>query len=648
MKMKSLFKRITAALFAVALLLSTVACTSEPPADGDKGNVDLNQKESPSVTALVEKGELPALEQRLPEEPLVLKTEEYGAYGGTMRQTVTNAMRGHAFAIMGLYQRNLVVWNEDHTEIVPNLAKTVTLSEDAMKLTVTLRKGLKWSDGHPMTTEDVQFWWDAYANNKTLSPGNTTWDGKELKVIDEVTFEMTFDEPEPLILSRMADGSTGSYWYFPKHYLEKYHLDYNPNAEAEAEKLMFTSWINCFLDRLEMMNNPDLPVMTPWRLNTSGTAASQLELVRNPYYWATDDKGRQLPYIDSCLINLVQSDELVAMKLVSGEFDIAYANVMENMADYSLYARNKESGGYDIFTAEFEEPNAMNIHLNTTSLDTVKRAYFQNKDFRVALSYAINRQNIVDVRYTVGTYKSEVRQFAPIPESDYYSEKMATQYTEFDQAKANQMLDALGLTQRDENGMRLMSDGRVLSIVIDVPTYSSLWMDVANMIASDWQAVGINASTKSVDPSLWETRCIGNNFDCTVFTGGGGFEVLSELTVNDYTGYEFFAWPQRYFAGAYAWKNSDGQGGVEPMECVKQLWEVGQKLVNEPDPDEQKKLVDEILKIHEDNFLILGICTRLPAMYLINNRMHNIPANLSPSWTYGATGYARPDQYWIG
>ena len=191
-----------------------------------------------------------------------------------------------------------------------------------------------------------------------------------------------------------------------------------------------------------------------------------------------------------------------------------------------------------------------------------------------------------------------------------------------------------------------MRNGKVLSIVIEVPAYSNQWLDVANMIASSWQKIGINASTKSVDTSLWDTHCASNSFDCTVFTGGGGFEALSDLTVNDYTGYDYFAWPQRFAAGAYTWRSTKGQGGVEPPQYIKDLWDLGEKLVQEPDKQQQQQDVEQILKIHRDNLLVLGVCSRLPALYLVKNNVHNVPT-LSPSWAYGYTGHGSPDQYYI-
>ena len=82
--------------------------------------------------------------------------------------------------------------------------------------------------------------------------------------------------------------------------------------------------------------------MTPWMLVTKGAGASQLIFERNPYYWAVDTEGNQLPYMDTCVINIVESADITKMKAISGEFEVAVASIMENFADYPLYAENAE------------------------------------------------------------------------------------------------------------------------------------------------------------------------------------------------------------------------------------------------------------------------------------------------------------------
>lgn len=654
-KIRKIAKIFIGVVLCISLIGSLAACAgstsnTEKTTSNTAVNsaVDTSQKEAPMLAEEVKAGNLPSVDKRLPENPLVITPYEgLGQYGGTWQQSVTVGTKGHAFSSIGYYEgRNLLTWSMDKKKIIPNIASDVKLSPDAKLLTVTLRKGLKWSDGEDMTTDDVEFWWKAYAINQTVSPGSKTWNDCTLTIVDKQTFTMQFQEARPFILNEMADGTTGSYWFLPKHYLGQFHKDYNADADAVSKKLNFDDWTKCFLDRMDYLTNQGLPVMGPWVLKTSGSAASTLTFERNPYYFGVDTAGRQLPYIDKCIVNICESDEMVKMKAVSGEFDLAFACVAENFSDYPLYAQSADSGGYTVKTADYDEPNALNIHINLSDKDLEKRKYMGNVQFRQALSLAINRQEIVDTQYTVGDYKADIRQFSPCPTSPYFDKDMSTQYTQYDVAQANKLLDGLGLTNKNTDGYRLLSNGQAFSIVIDVPNYSSQWIDVAAMIAKYWQDVGINASARSIDPSLWDTRIANNDFDCTVMTGGGGFANLSNLDVNDLTGYDFLGWPQTFASANYTYRSSKGKSGVEPSDAVKQLWQLGESLVHETDKQKQDDLAKQILKIQKDNLFVLGICTRLPAVYLVKNYMHNVPP-LDPSWTYGYTGFARPEQYYI-
>ncbi len=245
-------------------------------------------------------------------------------------------------ASIGFYSgRGLVVNSVDKKEIIPNIATSVDISPDSKVYTIVLRKGLKWSDGQPMDTKDVNFWWKSIATNKTITPSQTEWEGVTLNIIDDVTFEMKFSTAKPLQLNAMAEYQWNAY-FAPEHYLKQFHPDY-ANADELAKKAKdagFDDWGKFFVDRNDYQNNPDLPTMTPWMLVTKGAGASQIIFERNPYYWAVDTAGNQLPYMDTCVMNIVESADITKMKAISGDFEVAVASIMENFSDYPLYAEN--------------------------------------------------------------------------------------------------------------------------------------------------------------------------------------------------------------------------------------------------------------------------------------------------------------------
>ncbi|MCK4419299.1 hypothetical protein KAV79_05790, partial [Candidatus Aerophobetes bacterium] len=185
----------------------------------------LAYNEAPMLRVKVAAGELPSVEERLPDEPTVVKVvEEIGQYGGTlnvfaMDQTPWNDMtEGPERA------GYLAVFTED-ANIVGHLAKALELSEDQKSLTIYLREGTKWSDGHPFTVEDIVFMFEALHWNDNVETWNDMPEVTRLKIIDDYTVRLEADEPSPLMLPKMVTF-IGSHWFMfhPKHYLEKWHI----------------------------------------------------------------------------------------------------------------------------------------------------------------------------------------------------------------------------------------------------------------------------------------------------------------------------------------------------------------------------------------------------------------------------------------
>jgi peptide/nickel transport system substrate-binding protein len=359
-----------------------------------------------------------------------------------------------------------------------------------------------------------------------------------------------------------------------------------------------------------------------------------------------DTAGNQLPYIDRIQASIVQSGDVAKMRVIAGEADVQLATIMESFSDYPLFAENQANGNYKLKTVDFAEPNAMNIHINMNSQDDAKRPIMGSADFRKALSLALDRDKIIATHFTVGPQKSTPRNFAPYPASAYLDKDMAANYVRFDQAEANRLLDSLGLNRKNAAGKRLLPDGKVFQMVIDVPTYSGEWIDIGLQIAECWQAVGIDVTARSLDPGLWGQRVQGNDFDVSIHTGGGGFPVPSPGEINSYTGYDHADWPVYYMVGNIIYQVTKGKEGFAPDADVQRLWEIGEAAVVEGDQEKLKALMQEAFNIHKKNLYVLGIGTRLPALYIVKNNIHNVPP-LSVEWTFGHGGHGRPSQYYF-
>ena len=273
-------------------------------------------KQAPMLDELVQAGTLPPVEQRVPEEPLVIKPlEEIGKYGGTLRRGFTGPgddENGNRY-VSG---DKLVFWDYTGTEFRPALAKSWEFSDGDRIFTIQLRKGHKWSDGAPFTADDFVFWYEDIYLNKDLVPtphASFAINGKqgEIEKVDETTVRFVFEEPYPLFLTilggttfmgsgHMTNRGFHGGAYAPAHYLKQFLPQVHrrrPTSTRWPRRPTSRTGSPCSSSRTSGTLNPDLPMLGPWRtVQPINTPTWVLE--RNPYYYEVDTEGNQLPYID--------------------------------------------------------------------------------------------------------------------------------------------------------------------------------------------------------------------------------------------------------------------------------------------------------------------------------------------------------------
>jgi peptide/nickel transport system substrate-binding protein len=203
--------------------------------------------ENPLFAARVAGGSLPPVEQRLPEEPLVVMPyDECGKYGGTLRGASKEPESGTS-EILSWRQANLVRMADDLHTIVPNVAKSWEWNQDATEITFHLRKGHRWSDGAPFTTDDVVFYFDDIIKNTDIHetvPSEWVIGGKPVEVtkVDDLTFKLKFAAPYPGLLHFLATGGSFFEPFAPRHHYSAYHIKYNPKADEEAKAAGAEGW----------------------------------------------------------------------------------------------------------------------------------------------------------------------------------------------------------------------------------------------------------------------------------------------------------------------------------------------------------------------------------------------------------------------
>jgi peptide/nickel transport system substrate-binding protein len=617
-------------------------------------------QQAPSLDAAVEAGEIPAVELRLPGAPLVVPPQEQiGSYGGTLRLN-GGVDRPNWVAFHFGYEPLLRFAPEDRT-VVPNVATSIEPNDDGTAYTIRIVPGIRWSDGEPFTVDDIIFWIEDIAGNEEFNPAlglngwsggfppnwRATFDGNvvgpEVEKLDDFTLRVTFPVPNGRFILGQAGWANDVVTRFPKHYLGQFHPAYNEDLDALVAEEGFSEWIELFRARLDWPANPDMPTITPWVLNSSAMGgASAFRAVRNPYYWKVDPEGNQLPYIDEVQWTITQDTEVELLAVLNGEIDAKFHGHWTRVTSFdnkALISDNADRGDYRLIEQR-GYLGVVSIDLNLTHRDPVKRAVFNDKDFRIGLSHAINRQEIIDLIY-LG--QGEPWQFAPVRESDVFDEGFAKQYTEFDPELANSYLDRV-LPERNDDGMRLGPDGAPLTILLEVQADRQAWIQTAELIQRYWEAVGIDSEIRTAEPSLIRARNNANDFDTSFGITGAG-TVMNMLTFNPYP---IYTWPNNFERRAPLWAN--WYLNLEPAEAppmeVQQALELHDQLQATPHYEEQLALAKLIIDISESLFLGFGITPQAPRYSVIANDLRNVPEPML--WQPFFPGSIRSEQFFFG
>ena len=591
--------------------------------------------EAPMLTERVEAGTLPAVDDRIPSNPMILQpVDEVGQYGGTLTVPVTSLAASTGLLNLAGYEP-LMRWDTQWLRVLPNIAQSVDTNDEATIYTFHLRSGMRWSDGTPFTSTDIMFWYEAVFSNAELTPRPPNWlstDGVPVVVSapDDMTVIFEFAQPNGFFLYELANNLGTAPTRYPRHYYEQFHPDYNSEIDELIAEGEFEDWTALFESKTES-GNMDKPVLGAWLLIENGET---LIAERNPYYWKIDSNFNQLPYID--YLEFVEvSDEASLTEAVDNAdasmiFDDTLADfVADDMTEITLISSYS---------------TAMVIGLNLTHPDPVIRETFQNKDVRIALSHAIDRQRIVD---EVFDGESEPYQVAPRPESPYFNETMAYQYTEYDVDLANQMLDFAGYDQRDADGYRLNPDGEPIVFSFQTNTASDESLDILQIIIENWQDVGINVSLEEYPPEAtqdyYNLLFAGMHYTYTSEGVGGLNEILEPayyFPVHQYASWYASGWGQWY-------TDPTSPLAVEPPPGVKRQMELYSQLRNTLDPDEQAQLMTEILEIAADEFLVMGTVTDANSYIRISDSLHNVPPTMPSAFAYPAPAPSNPAQYFI-
>ncbi|MBI5771314.1 MAG: ABC transporter permease subunit [Verrucomicrobia bacterium] len=592
--------------------------------------------EAPVLAELVREGRLPPVAERVGSEPAVMEgVDGIGRYGGAWYRLI-NSMQDLTTIYWRMSAANLVRWSPQGYPIVPHVAKSWAVSADQRSYTFTLRRGMRWSDGAPVTADDIVYWYEQEVLFFNVPPRLLRAGANfgRVEKVDELRVRFVFDQSNPLFLERLA--STGMNYddytdhITPAHFLRKYHPALGDPAfiRRTMEAYQLTSPVALY-KKVKHYLNPEHPRLWPWVLHTYYATTPQI-FVRNPYYFAVDPRGNQLPYLDRLVLD-IKSNNLLAVSAAHGEPSMQERHI--RYEDHSLLLGNAARNGYEVYHWKPSTQSMFTIFPNLNRrIDPArpetrwKHALLNEARFRRALSLAINRRDIIDAEYNG---QAEPAQIAPPADSPYHHARLQRSFVAYDPARAGRLLDELGLTLRDAEGFRTLPDGTRMTFVLHFTDYTS--PGPAQFVVEDWAAVGVRALLRSRARKLFEQEKLTYEHDFTVWTGESEFYPLVEPRNFVPTYYESF------YAPAFGtWFQYGGLHGATaarrpnavappPGHPLRQAMAILEEANTLPDESARIARFREIQDIAADHVWTISIATPPPQLVVVKNGFRNVP-----------------------
>ena len=605
-------------------------------------------EEPPALAEPVAAGTLPPLAERLPTPPFVdpldRPWQSLGRYGGRLRLLMAKPRDLRQLVVYG-YAR-LVGYTPD-LELQPDILESVEVEEGRV-FTLRLRKGHRWSDGQPFTSEDFRYWWEDMAQNEELNPSGPpialVVEG-HLPVVefpDETTVRYTWPQRHPTFLQDLAKPNP-LYLYAPAHYLRQFHPRYaEPEAlQAKIETARQRNWaaLHNRMDNLYKNDNVALPTLQPW-YNTTKAPSERFVLKRNPYFHRVDPRGRQLPYIDEVVVQIAASN-IIPAKTGTGDSDLQARYIRFDNYTFLKDAETREAIRVSLWQTALGARLALYPNLNVK--DPVYRALFRDLRFRRALSLAVHRFEINQVvYYGLGLEGNNT----VLPDSPLYDPSFRERWTAFDLEEANRLLDEIGLTERNSRGTRLMPDGRPLDIIIESAGESTEETDILELIRDSWAQAGIAVYTKPSQREVFRNRVFSGETQMAIWAGLENGLPNPDMTpkVLAPTSQSSMQWPRW---GQYV--ETKGRAGEPPdMKVGQQLMALYKQWRDARDRAEREAIWRQMLEIHADQVLTIGLVAGIPQPVVVNEALRNIPEVGLYNWDPGAFfGLYHPDSFWF-
>lgn len=379
------------------------------------------------------------------------------------------------------------------------------------------------------------------------------------------------------------------------------------------------------------------PTLCPWRI-VSDPEEITTYAIRNPYYFMVDTQGNQLPYLD-VMKTLKQSEKSVRMnKLLSRGGGVNFQCRDLTFDDFTVLKQNEKAGDYKIYLWGNDYCGELQFYFPQTHLDAEYARLQEDPRFRYAMSYALNRQELIDVVYRG---MGEPAQWSTPKGSPYYNEKLATAAVEYDPRKANELLDAMGLDKRAKDGTRLFWSGK--RIIMDVNTLPERPPAAIQMACNYWQAIGIDARMKVRQGKLMTQLPAMGICDIGVHKEGGNY--FGPILAGGYapTHPAECAWMQKWAQ----WLRSAGQTGWEPPERIKLLDVMWSRVVQAPTEKAKLAAWQKLSDHTAEQLPQIAIMTSPGQPVYVRNGFKNVNRYSLAGWMAHEPGNNCPEVFYV-
>ena len=630
-----------AGLFAMLYTLALGMCAAS-----NAGAQPVALVEAPMFRDDVAAGKLPPVDKRLPATPRVVRLDgvgiSAGKHGGTLNMLIG---RSRDVRMLVVYGYSRLVGYDRNLELIPDVLESFKV-DGGRVFTFKLRKGHRWSDGSPFTSEDFRYYWDDVANNAELSPAgpprDMVVDGEppKFEVLDPTTVRYSWSKPNPDFLPRIA-GASPLFVYRPAQYLKRFHKKYNPKvAEAEKQGKEKRGWAATHnkQDNMYQFDNPKLPTLEPW-INTTAAPAERFVAARNPYFHRIDTQGNQLPYIDR-VVMAVAEGKLIPAKAGAGESDLQARDL--NFSNYTFLKQGEARNNYRTLLWRAGTGAHFALYPNLNVNDPVWRKLMRDVRFRRALSMAIDR-SLVNQSLFIGLATESNN--TVLPESPLFRESYQQRWAKYDRKAAQALLEEIGL-KRGPDGVRRLSDGRPLEIIVETAGESSEQADVLELIRNTWREAGVSLFIKPSLREIFRNRIFAGETLMSVWSGMENGIATADMSPDGLapTDQQQLQWPK---FGQY--HETSGRSGEKPdiPEAVE-LARLNNAWRSSSSREERERIWHKMLEIHVDQQFVIGVVNGVPQPVIRRGTLMNVPEKAVYSWDPGAHfGIYRPDTFWF-